>query len=97
MRISVRVKGGFAGLNETLGPLETTDLPAGTAGTIESALARLESALPAPGAGPVGADLITYEIVLERAGAERVIRVVDDGSAPAQLAQEVAEQVRAAG
>jgi hypothetical protein len=93
MRITIRTSGGFAGLSETIGPIDTADLPADEAREIEVALEALGPGSP-PSGPPIGADLVRYEVTVMEGARKRVLRVEDDGSGSAQAVLDLIEKIR---
>ncbi|HKG27420.1 MAG TPA: protealysin inhibitor emfourin [Thermomicrobiales bacterium] len=93
MRISVKRGGGFAGLTEDLGTVDTAQLDPATAQQVEQAAGSLAAAASSGGAA-IGADLPRYEITISD-GSEQTIAFDDDGgpeTAPLrELVQRVAE------
>jgi hypothetical protein len=80
VRISVRQSGGFAGLGERIGPVDTSALPRDEAAEIESELQRLGFfSLPSADAS-IGADLVRYEMTVADDGREHTVQFSDDGS-----------------
>ena len=78
VKIQVKRRGGFAGLDEIVGAIDTARAPAQLAGRARSHVERLL----ARGAreDPVGADFLKYEIVVSEGNATpRTITIVDEG------------------
>lgn len=91
MTITVRRRGGFAGIDERLASVDLGTLPGAVAQQLRDGMARLD-ALIAGGQPSVGADQIEYAIEIAEAGAPpRTITVIDEGD-PDQAAM---KQVRA--
>lgn len=95
MKISIRQSGGFAGAIETLGPIETADLPSGMAREIESEIRQLGFLSQPSQDESVGADLMRYEVTVQDGNHERTLRVVDDGSEHAEGLRDLIQKLRA--
>ena len=82
MNISVRRTGGFAGLTEELGTVDTEHLDSTLAQQIEEKIRSLNFfALPATVAGDsVGADMYRYEITVREGDHTHTVAFQDDGS-----------------
>jgi len=81
MIITVKRKGGFAGFDDTLGRIDTAELPQEQAAALERALQKM----PAPPAD-VGADFLHYEITIQDRGTTRVLIVADEAKPGSPLA-----------
>ena len=93
MIISLFRRGGFAGLEQSLGSVDLDGLPSTTARTAEARVARLDQALRNLPAGE-GADRFRLDVQLRTAVGIRTLSVIDEGdpqSPPMQALQELAE------
>jgi hypothetical protein len=97
MRIAVKRTGGFAGLTEDIGEVDTTQLDASAAQQVEQMVSSLGFfELPATIAAPtIGADLFRYEITVSDGSRRHAVTFADDGGPEAaplrDLVQTVAE------
>lgn len=93
----MRRSGGFAGIEEELGSVDTAALEAGTRERLEG-LAREADffALPAAVEGDVGADQFRYEVTVEDGGRRHTVTFVGE-SGRAALLKELVDAVAAAG
>ncbi|WP_431918548.1 protealysin inhibitor emfourin [Nonomuraea jabiensis] len=82
MRVKIERSGGFAGIEEAVGEYDTDDLPEQEAAKVYEALSAIDAATAEGGSGEVGADLMTYRIIVGN-GAGRVYTVSDDPSSKA--------------
>jgi hypothetical protein len=83
MKISIIRSGGFAGLAETLGSLDTTSLAPAQARKIEALVAAAGFfELPDELTGDIaGADFMRYEVTVSDGTRRHTVRFVDDQSA----------------
>jgi hypothetical protein len=82
MHVTVKKSGGYAGITEEVGSLDTAQLDPATARDIEQTLKGTGS--PTQDAADnqaVGADQFHYEITIRDGARERTLSFVDDGSA----------------
>jgi hypothetical protein len=80
MIISVKRTGGFAGLTEELGTVNTMQLNAATAQQIEQMVLNIDFFnLPAFVESGIGADLFRYEITIRDGDRRHVVAFNDDG------------------
>ncbi|HKP53753.1 MAG TPA: protealysin inhibitor emfourin [Chloroflexia bacterium] len=96
MIIKVQRSGGFAGITENLGTVDTDELNKKSARKVESTVQRLDFFnLPATISGGIGADMMHYEVTVTNPGEEYTVTFDDDGSPEAaplrQLVDLVAE------
>jgi hypothetical protein len=82
MKITIRQSGGFAGTSMELAAIDVETLgPARAAALRKAVEASGFFDLPGRlGGGEVGADLATYEIVVEDGARRHAVRFLDDGS-----------------
>ncbi len=79
MIIHIRRSGGFAGIEEDLGTIDSAALGAQTASRVADSVAEL-TRMQAEGTGPVGADLFRYEIeIQDDQGRRHQVVVMDEG------------------
>ena len=78
MRICIRRSGGFAGIEEDLGAIDTAALPVARAAELERLVGGLGKLRL--GGEAHGADLLEYRIRMQDEGEEREITIKDDGS-----------------
>jgi emfourin len=92
MRIDVRRSGGFAGIDEEVGSVDTASLAPDTRDELERLVAESDFfALPAAVEGEVGADQYRYEVTVDDGGrAHTVTFVGDEGPQVAALRRIVA-------
>ena len=97
MKILMRRTGGFAGLDETLGELDTASLQRDEAAAIEQLAGQLDTTRRAASAEKqrVGADFVKYEISLADGQNRRSLVIADDGSPLAALARQLADRLTA--
>ncbi len=82
MLISVKRTGGFAGLTEALGSVDTAQLDEATGRQVEQLVRSVGFfSLPTSVAGAVGADLYRYEISVTDGERRHSVVFEDDGSA----------------
>lgn len=81
MRVSVVRSGGFAGIEQRVGALDTADLPPHAAAEVTAAVENVAAAAP-----EVGADLVTYTVtVTDDDDGQRTYSVSDpEGADPAE-------------
>jgi emfourin len=96
MRISVRRSGGFAGIEEQLGSVDTAELDASARERLERLVDEADFfAAPAVVEGDLGADQFRYEITVEEGGRSHTVTYVGEGGRAAdmkRLAEAVAPQ-----
>ena len=81
MNISIKKSGGFAGITEDLGTIDTAKLGAGAARQVEQTVREIGFFdLPGTISGGVGADLFRYEITVMDGDREHTVTFEDDGS-----------------
>lgn len=82
MKMTITRSGGFAGVSEELGSVDTATLGPAGARRLEEALAsaRFDSLPAVVPEDAMGADLLRYDITVERDGTRRRVTFVDDGS-----------------
>lgn len=81
MEISVKQSGGFAGISQDLGTVDTEHLNSAKAQQIASALSNVDFfALPATVPGEIGADQFRYEIKVTDGDRQHTVTFYDDGS-----------------
>ena len=82
MHITVQRGGGFAGLTEQIGSLDTAALDPGTGQPIERLIHDLAFFdLPARvSGGAVGADMYVYEVIVNEDGRQHAVVFPDDNS-----------------
>jgi hypothetical protein len=79
MRISVRRSGGFAGIEEEVGSIDTASLAPDTRDEVEALVRQADFfALPAAVEGEVGADQFRYEVTVEDGGRAHTVTFVGD-------------------
>lgn len=89
MMITIRRRGGFAGLDETLAAVDVDTLPPPVADQLRQRVAQL-TALAAASPTPVGADQLHYDIDIAEPGAQpRTLTVVDAGDPTQPQMQQV--------
>ncbi len=76
MKVTIKRRGGFAGLNETLAAIDSDDLPGPAADRLRQELMRLAASLRPP---DVGADQLHYDVEIAGDGPPRRLSIVDDG------------------
>src|SRR5262245_2174604 len=95
MKITIKQSGGFAGTSMELAAVDVDTLAPARA-------AALRRAVEAAGfftlpdrldGGEVGADLATYEIVVEDGARRHAVRFIDDGSPQTRLLQRLRDAV----
>jgi hypothetical protein len=91
MRIVIRRSGGYAGETDTAN-IDTSRLDPGRAREIER-LVDQASAGAALGGGPVGADLMRYDITIEDGEDSRSLSFLDDGSPDAGPMKRLVEKI----
>jgi Emfourin len=75
----VRRSGGFAGIEEEIGSVDTEALPAGTRDEVESLVRDAGFfSLPSTVEGDVGADQFRYEVTVEDGGRAHTVAFVGD-------------------
>lgn len=96
MLITIRHRGGYAGLDKEIARVDTIRLSSDAAKKIEAAVEQLDlKKLSGSASGQaVGADFLAYEITLDRGGAHNTVRVADDGGEVARKIREFAEVLR---
>ena len=95
MLITIKHRGGFAGLDEEIARVDTAKLSPELARRIEATVQQLNLkglSGNVPG-GPIGADFLAYEVTLEQDGGRNSFRVVDDGGEFATKIREFAEEL----
>jgi hypothetical protein len=97
MELTVRQSGGFAGLKETIGPVDTAALPAAIAMEIESGFKAIDFLLQPARASAVGLDFVRYEFEIREGGRVRTAVGVDDGSETGEKLRALVDQLRAVG
>jgi hypothetical protein len=81
MRISAKRSGGFAGLTEDVGTVDTAQLDAVTKLQVEQMIHNMGFfELPATVSGGIGADLFNYEITVSEGGRQHTVAFTEDGS-----------------
>ena len=82
MSIRIERSGGFAGIREDLGSIDTDQLGTDEAATIRGIIERLRASMEAGDREtPVGADLLRYDVeIREKDGVHRHLIVIDDGN-----------------
>jgi hypothetical protein len=96
MRISVRRSGGFAGIDEQVGTVETTALDPAARERLETLVRDADFfSLPAAVEGDVGADQFRYEISVDDGGRSRTVAFTGE-SGPAAALKRLADVVAAA-
>ncbi len=99
MNIRIRQSGGFAGVEQNLGSVDTSDLAQEKATRLEKCIAELKRFEAAAGEAPVGADMFRYQIeIRDDQGARQTLVFVhgEPEEAPEPL-QELLEAVEASG
>ncbi len=77
MNITIRQSGGFVGVKQNLGSVDTSDLAQEKATRLEKCIAELKRFEAAAGEVPVGADMFRYEIeIRDDQGARQTLVVV---------------------
>jgi hypothetical protein len=96
VRISVRRSGGFAGIEEHVGSVDTAALDAEARGRLESLVHEADFfTVPAVVEGEVGADQFRYEIEVDDGGRSRTVAFTGE-SGPAAALKRLADAVAAA-
>jgi hypothetical protein len=96
VRISVRRSGGFAGIEEELGSLDTAALAADARVRLEGVVRQADFfALPAAVEGEVGADQFRYEVTVEDGGSAHTVTFVGEGGPQAQALRRIVDAVGA--
>lgn len=86
MRISVRRSGGFAGIDEQVGTVETAALDPAAREQLETLVREADFfSLPAAVEGDVGADQFRYEIAVDDGGRSHTVTFVGDSGRAASL------------
>jgi uncharacterized lipoprotein len=86
MRISVRRSGGFAGIDEEVGSVDTAALDAGAREPIESLVREAGFfELPAAVEGDLGADQFRYEVSVEDGGRSHTVVFTGESGPAAPL------------
>ncbi len=81
MRISAKRSGGFAGLTEDVGTVDTAQLDEVTRSQIEQMIHNGRFfELPATVSGGIGADRFNYEITVSEGGRQHTVAFTEDGS-----------------
>ena len=89
MQITIKRRGGFAGLEEQLTAVDVDTLPKPVADQLQEHVTHLAT-LSAQSPPPVGADQFRYEIDIAEPGAQpRRLTVVDEGNPEQPLLQQV--------
>ena len=96
MIVTIRTSGGFAGLTETIGPVDTAGLDHILAREIEMTLSSPSLASRSNADEEIGSDLIRYEIEIKDGAQTRVVRFADDGSPAGAPLRRVIEAAREA-
>jgi hypothetical protein len=79
VRISVRRSGGFAGIDEEVGSVDTATLPSAIRDEVESLVQEAGFfALPRAVEGEVGADQFRYAVTVEDGGRTHTVTFVGD-------------------
>jgi hypothetical protein len=94
MRISVRRSGGFAGIEEEVGALDTTGLAPEAREELERLVGETDFfALPAAVEGEVGADQFRYEVTVEDEGRAHTVTFVGEGGDQAAALRRLVDAV----
>jgi hypothetical protein len=94
VRISVRRTGGFAGIEEDLGAVDTAALAPDETERLERLVHDAGFFdLPAAVEGEVGADQFRYEVTVEEGGRTRTVTLVGEGGGPAAALRELVDAV----
>jgi len=89
MQITIKRRGGFAGLEEHLAAVDVDTLPKPVADQLQEHVTHLAT-LSAQSPPPVGADQFRYEIDIAEPGAQpRTLTVVDHGDPEQPLMKQV--------
>lgn len=95
MIISVKRSGGFAGLSEDLGTINSTQLNTALVQQVEQWVQDMDFfTLPATVSGSeIGADLFCYEITIHEGNQQHTVAFYDDGSAETAPLRQLVEFV----
>jgi hypothetical protein len=97
LRINVRRSGGFAGIEEQLGSVDTSALDPGTRTRLEGLVREADFfALPATVEGEIGADQFRYEVTVDDDGRRHTVTFVGE-SGPAAALKRLVDAVAAEG
>ena len=98
MNIRIRQSGGFAGIEQDLGSVDTSDLAQEKATRLEKCIAELKRFDAAAGEAPVGADMFRYEIeIRDDEGARQTLVFHGEPEEAPEPLQELLEAVGAFG
>lgn len=86
MIIRIRRSGGFAGIEEELGPFDTSGVTKEEATRIEGCVESLARSIAAAGTGGIGADMFRYDIeVDDRPNGKITLSLADEGKPESPL------------
>jgi hypothetical protein len=94
LRIRITRSGGFAGVEENLGTIDTRHLDEETVRRVRDATAQLE--VLAAKEQPVGADIFRYDIEVENDRGSRKLSIAHEGDPQVPLAQPLAALLKLA-
>ena len=82
MIVNIRRSGGFAGIEEELGVIDTDNLQERAAARLESSIAEITRLLnETEDYPPVGADMFRYDVeIIDENGERRQLVIVDEGN-----------------
>ena len=97
MQIKVRRTGGFAGIEEELGSVDTASLEGGAREQLETLVREVDFfSLPAAIEGEVGADQFRYEVTVEDGGRGQTVVFTGEGGPQAEALRRLTDAVAAA-